>query len=49
MATNLLKMTEDQFWLSTPKKLQALYKVYRSVNGFDSLTENQDTIDNILF
>jgi hypothetical protein len=41
-------MTEDQFWLSTPKKLQALYKVYRSVHGFDSLAD-QDTIDSILF
>ena len=48
MATNLLKMTEEQFWLSTPKKLQALYKVYRSVHGFD-LDDATDTIDNILF
>ena len=48
MATNLLRMTEDQFWLSTPKKLQALYKVYRAVHGMGD-DENADTIDNILF
>lgn len=47
MATNLLKMTEDEFWQATPKKLQALFIVYKKVNGIED-TE-LDTIDNILF
>ena len=48
MGTNLLRMSEEQFWSSTPKKLQVLFKVYKMVNGID---ENSDlyTIDNILF
>ncbi|MDD4802302.1 MAG: hypothetical protein PHF24_05090 [Syntrophomonas sp.] len=48
MGTNLLTMTEEQFWHSTPKKLQALFKVYKTVNGLDDLS-GADTIDNILF
>lgn len=48
MSTNLLQMTEQQFWESTPKKLQALFKVYKTVNGVDESADN-DTIDNILF
>ena len=41
-------MTEEQFWKSTPKKLQALFKVYKTVNGMDD-REDFDTIDNINF
>lgn len=41
-------MTEDQFWDSTPKKLQALFKVYKKVNGIDD-EESFDYIDNIIF
>jgi hypothetical protein len=41
-------MTEEQFWESTPKKLQALFKVYMKVNGIED-EEEFDTIDNILF
>ena len=41
-------MSEEQFWNSTPKKLQALFKVYKIVNGIDEAS-NFDTIDNILF
>jgi hypothetical protein len=41
-------MTEEQFWESTPKKLQALFKVYKKVNGIED-EEEFDTIDNILF
>ena len=48
MGTNLLKMNEEQFWNSTPKKLQALFKVYKKVNGIDE-KEDFETIDNILF
>lgn len=48
MATNLLKMTEEQFWESTPKKLQALFKVYKKVNGIEDETDF-DYIDNVLF
>ncbi len=40
-------MTEEQFWKSTPKKLQALFKVYEKVNRIES-EEELDTIDNIL-
>jgi hypothetical protein len=41
-------MTEEQFWKSTPKKLQALFNVYRKVNGIEE-TEELDYIDNIIF
>jgi len=41
-------MTEEQFWTSTPKKLQALFKVYKKVNGIEE-QDSFDTIDNILF
>ncbi|GAA0109244.1 hypothetical protein [Clostridium tertium] len=48
MGTNILKMTEEQFWKSTPKKLQALFKIYKSVNGIED-NEELDTIDSINF
>ncbi len=48
MGTNLLKMTEEQFWKSTPKKLQALFNVYKRVNGIED-KEEPDYIDNIIF
>ena len=48
MGTNLLRMSEEQFWSSTPKKLQALFKVYKTVNGMGDHSD-LDTIDNILF
>ncbi|WP_286161267.1 hypothetical protein [Clostridium sp. KNHs214] len=41
-------MTEEQFWNSTPKKLQALFKVYKKVNGLEE-QDGFDNIDNILF
>lgn len=41
-------MTEEQFWKSTPKKLQALFKVYKKVNGIEE-QEEFDYIDNIIF
>jgi hypothetical protein len=41
-------MTEEQFWKSTPKKLQALFSVYKAVNGVGSKDE-LEPIDNILF
>lgn len=40
-------MTEDEFWQATPKKLQALFIVYKKVNGIED--NELDTIDNILF
>ncbi|WP_281063646.1 hypothetical protein [Acetoanaerobium pronyense] len=40
-------MTEDEFWKSTPKKLQALFNVYKKVNGI--YDNDMDTIDNIVF
>ena len=48
MGTNLLQMSEEQFWNSTPKKLQALFQVYKKVNGIEE-TSDMDTIDDILF
>jgi hypothetical protein len=39
-------MSEEQFWRCTPKKLQALFNVYKSVNGF---SDELETIDNIKF
>ena len=47
MGTNLLRMTEEQFWKSTPKKLQALFNVYKKVNGIED-KEEFDYIDNVL-
>lgn len=41
-------MTEEQFWKSTPKKLQALFNVYKKVNGIAE-QEELDYIDNIIF
>ena len=41
-------MTEEQFWKSTPKKLQALFKVYKRVNGIEE-EEELDYIDNVIF
>lgn len=41
-------MTEEQFWKSTPKKLQALFSVYKRVNGIESQKEF-DCIDDIIF
>ncbi|WP_278335174.1 hypothetical protein [Clostridium algidicarnis] len=41
-------MTEEQFWNSTPKKLQALLKVYKKVNGIAD-KEEFDYIDNVMF
>ena len=41
-------MSEEQFWNSTPKMLQALFRVYKMVNGIEDKSEF-DTIDNILF
>ncbi|WP_459997169.1 hypothetical protein [Paradesulfitobacterium aromaticivorans] len=41
-------MSEEQFWRSTPKKLQALFKVYKTVNGIEDQSDFE-TIDNILF
>ncbi|WP_278332625.1 hypothetical protein [Clostridium homopropionicum] len=41
-------MTEEQFWHSTPKKLQALFNVYKRVNGIEEEQE-LDYIDNIIF
>lgn len=48
MGTNLLKMTEEQFWKSTPKKLQGLFNVYKRVNGIEE-EEELDYIDNVIF
>lgn len=48
LGTVLLKMSEEQFWASTPKKLQAMFNVYKTVNGIED-GEDLDTIDNILF
>ncbi|MCX7905025.1 MAG: hypothetical protein N2486_11020, partial [Caloramator sp.] len=48
LGKNLLKMTEEQFWKSTPKKLQALFNVYKRVNGIEE-EEELDYIDNIIF
>ena len=41
-------MTEEQFWKSTPKKLQALFNIYKKVNGIGD-KEEFDYIDNVLF
>lgn len=41
-------MTEEQFWKSTPKKLQGLFNVYKRVHGIDE-EEELDYIDNVIF
>jgi hypothetical protein len=40
-------MTEEQFWRSTPKKIQGLFDVYKTINGFED--DNLEAIDNIIF
>ena len=40
-------MTEDEFWNSTPKKLDALFKIYKKVSGNEE--DDLDLIDNIIF
>ncbi|WP_279230453.1 hypothetical protein [Clostridium thermarum] len=40
-------MTKEEFWNSTPKKLQGLFRIYKKVNGIEE--EAFETIDNILF
>ena len=47
MATNLLQMTEEEFWSATPKKLQALFIVYKKVHGIEE--GELDSIDSIMF
>lgn len=42
-------MSEEQFWKCTPKKLCALWKVYKQVNGIEDEEDKKDYIDNILF
>jgi len=49
MATVLLKMSENEFWRCTPRKLFALYDVYKDVNGIKSEKEESGYIDDILF
>ena len=46
---NLLGMTEDEFWVCTPKKLDALYQIYKQVNGIEDKESEAEYIDNILF
>ena len=41
-------MSEEQFWSSTPKKLTALFRIYKKVNGIED-KEEFDYIDNVLF
>jgi hypothetical protein len=41
-------MHEEQFWRSTPKKLQALFGVYKSVNGI-SESQEYESIENVIF
>jgi hypothetical protein len=41
-------MSEDEFWKCTPKKLQALFNVYKRVNGIE-VEEEFDYIDNVIF
>ncbi|WP_157029135.1 hypothetical protein [Clostridium saudiense] len=48
MGINLLGMSEEQFWISTPKKLTALFSIYKKVNGIEE-KEEFDYIDNVLF
>jgi len=45
LGTVILKMTEEQFWKSTPRKLHGLFRIYKAVNGIDD--NSVDTIDNI--
>ncbi|WP_257786223.1 hypothetical protein [Clostridium pasteurianum] len=42
-------MTEEQFWKCTPKKLDALFKTYKEVNGIKDKDSEMDYIDNVLF
>ncbi len=47
LATNLLNIPEGKFWRSTPRKLDALYEIYKEVNGLNP--EKDANIDDIIF
>jgi hypothetical protein len=42
MGTNLLKMSEKEFWRCTPRKLFALWNVHKKVNGLDTKTTKKE-------
>ncbi len=46
-------MSEENFWRSTPRKVNALYKIHRRFNGWDKDEENNDeqiySIDEVPF
>jgi hypothetical protein len=42
-------MSEEEFFKCTPKKLDALYKIYKQVKGIESEENETEYIDNILF
>lgn len=35
VSVTLLNMSEEAFWRSTPKKINALYRIHRHFNGWD--------------
>lgn len=49
MGTNLLNMTENEFWRCTPKKLFALWDIYKETKGINNKEENEGFIDDIMF
>ncbi|MDT8718982.1 hypothetical protein IAI10_20215 [Clostridium sp. 19966] len=46
--TTLLGFSEESFWKSTPKKLNALYEIHCEVNGIKN-EEEKGYIDDIIF
>jgi hypothetical protein len=49
MATVILKMSEEEFWKCTPRKLFAIWEVHKKVNGIKSEKEEMAYIDEISF
>ena len=42
-------MTEEVFWKCTVLKFDALYQIYKQVNGIKDKDDDAECIDNVLF
>lgn len=38
----VMGLTEEEFWRSTPRKINALYRIHRRFNGWDKGKEDED-------
>jgi hypothetical protein len=50
LGRNILRLSEEEFWASTPRKIIALFNVYKKVRGIETAEEEQEVfIDQIPF